>query len=79
MSSGLIIGLLQKKPSDWLGIKVSKDNLDSDFIEELIEERNIARSKKNFTEADQIRDKLRKKGIEIEDTPEGTVWRSLKK
>tara|TARA_Y100001970_G_C14259811_1_gene879173 strand:- start:158 stop:1570 length:1413 start_codon:yes stop_codon:yes gene_type:complete len=79
LSSGHIIGLLQKNPSDWLGIKISKDNLDSDFIEELIKERNAARAKKNFAEADQIRDKLRKKGIEIEDTPEGTVWRSLKK
>jgi cysteinyl-tRNA synthetase len=79
LASGMIVGLLQKKPSDWLGINVSKDDLDSKFIEKLIRERQVARNQKDFTKADQIRDKLKKNGIEIEDTSDGTIWRSIKK
>ena len=50
-----------------------------DSIEKLIEERTKARKSKNFQKADEIRKKLSEKGIEIEDTPDGTIWRSLKK
>ena len=35
-----------------------------------------ARKNKNFSEADKIRDELKKMGIEIEDTSDGTIWRS---
>ena len=79
LASGKIIGLLQKKPSEWLGINISKKSLDPKLIEEFIKKRQLARDVKDFSEADQIRDKLRKKGIEIEDTPDGTIWRSIKK
>ena len=79
LASGMILGLLQKKPSEWLGINVSKDNLDSKFIEKLIKERQGARDEKDFIKADQIRNKLKKNGIEIEDTSDGTIWRSIKK
>jgi cysteinyl-tRNA synthetase len=30
---------------------------------------------KNWPEADRIREQLRDKGILIEDTPEGTLWK----
>ena len=59
-----------------MGIGQTQDNLDSDFIEGLIEERNQARKSKDFNKADQIRNKLSDMGIEIEDTPDGTIWRS---
>jgi cysteinyl-tRNA synthetase len=42
----------------------------------LIKERNEARRKKNFEMADSIRKKLKESGIEIEDTSNGTTWRS---
>ncbi len=41
----------------------------------LIKERNKARKDKDFKKADEIRKTLYKKGIMLEDTPEGTVWR----
>ena len=44
-------------------------------IERLINERNEARRSKNFSLADTIRKTLREKGIEIEDTDKGTIWR----
>ena len=44
-------------------------------IEELIHRRKVARQEKDFDEADRIRDELHSQGVEIEDTPNGTLWR----
>ena len=46
------------------------------MIEGLIKNRNEARRNKNFDMADSIRDQLKDMGIEIEDTSNGTIWRS---
>ena len=43
-------------------------------IEKMIEDRQIARQKKDFKKADEIRDKLKKMNILIDDTTEGTKW-----
>ncbi len=45
------------------------------LVKGFIEQRNDARSKKDFASADAIRDKLDGLGIVLEDKPEGTVWR----
>ena len=66
---------LQEKPDSWLGYGHSI-NIDEDTIEKLIKNRNEARRNKKFKMADNIRDQLRENGIEIEDTPDGTIWRS---
>jgi|TARA_B100001094_G_scaffold9118_1_gene8160 cysteinyl-tRNA synthetase len=59
---------------DVLGLgKVKKDS--NDEIEKLIQRREVARQGKDFEEADNIRDELRSQGVEIEDTPTGTLWR----
>ncbi len=71
-----VFGILQKSPKKWLGIGQTQDNLDSEFIEKLINDRNQARTSKDFNKADEIRNKLTEMGIEIEDTPNGTIWRS---
>ena len=72
---GKIFGILQDNPNTWLGYGKS-ENLDEDTIEGLIKERNEARRNKNFDLADSIRHQLKEKGIEIEDTSDGTIWRS---
>lgn len=41
----------------------------------LIEQRTAARKAKNWVEADRIRQILAEKGIVLEDTPQGTVWK----
>lgn len=40
-------------------------------IDKLIEERRLARQKKDFARADEIRDVLKEKGITLKDTPQG--------
>jgi cysteinyl-tRNA synthetase len=75
LETGKILGILQQAPREWLGYGQSK-NLDEVTIENLIKERNEARRKKNFEMADSIRKKLKESGIEIEDTSNGTTWRS---
>ena len=77
LSAGKILGILEDDPKNWLGYnEKSKEN--SEEIERLINERNEARRSKNFNLADTIRVKLREKGIEIEDTDKGTIWRKSK-
>ena len=46
-------------------------------IEDLIAKRDAARKAKNWHESDSIRDKLKERGIEIQDTPDGTKWRRI--
>jgi len=67
-----ILGLLSKDPEHFLQGNNSKDDVD---IELMIKKRNDAKKNKNFQEADDIRANLLKKGILLEDTPEGTIWR----
>jgi cysteinyl-tRNA synthetase len=44
-------------------------------IERSIEERNAARRRRDFGEADRIRDGLLKQGVILEDSPAGTRWK----
>ncbi len=70
---GNLLGILQQDPKTFL-----HSNLDSDQtqqIENLIKERNTARQNKDWARADQIRDQLTTMEIELEDTPDGTIYR----
>jgi len=44
-------------------------------IQALIDERNEARARKDFARADEIRDDLASRGIELVDTAQGTRWK----
>jgi len=44
-------------------------------IAELIKKREELRKNKQYQEADKIRDELKKKGVLLEDTKEGTIWK----
>ena len=74
IAAGKILGVMQEDPSIWLGYNQTA-NPEKEEIEGLINQRNEARRSKDFKLADQIRDKLKSKGIEIEDTKNGTIWR----
>ncbi|MCF7917088.1 MAG: cysteine--tRNA ligase [Candidatus Omnitrophica bacterium] len=60
------------------GFSFSKKELvgiDNSQIEALIAKRNQCRKEKRFDQADQIRKDLLDKGVILEDTKEGTLWR----
>jgi cysteinyl-tRNA synthetase len=46
-----------------------------DEIERLIEDRNAARRRRDFSEADRIRDSLAQRGVLLEDSAGGTRWK----
>ena len=57
---------------------LSKDTVDSDEeIDSLVSEREAARASRDFATADRIRDILKDRNIEIEDTPNGPLWRKI--
>jgi len=66
------LGLLQQNPEDYLksGVDVSPDEIDK-----LITQRDVARSKKDFKEADRIREELKSLGVVLEDSSKITSWR----
>ena len=74
IAAGKILGIMLGDPEVWLGYNQSS-NPQKGEIEGLINQRNEARRDKDFKLADEIRDKLKQQGIEIEDTKSGTIWR----
>jgi cysteinyl-tRNA synthetase len=64
--------------TDVLGLIVirKEEDLDSEIVS-LIEERQAARKRKDFAEADRIRDELKSRGIELLDTREGVKWKRI--
>ena len=61
---------------DILGIETEeKTELLDEEIEQLIEQRQAARKAKNFALADEIRNQLAEKGIQLLDTREGVKWK----
>ena len=46
-------------------------------IEKLIKKRNLARQNKNFKLADEIREKLKKRGVLVEDINTESIWKLI--
>ncbi len=57
--------------------QIAEQRLDDEEILRLIDERIQARRNRNFSQADQIRDALVRRGIALEDTKEGTRWKRV--
>jgi cysteinyl-tRNA synthetase len=70
--SGQLLGFFQSSPTAWFQGDVGTTNID-----QLIQQRQEARQKKDFTEADRIRSELLDLGIVLEDTAQGTTWRKI--
>ncbi len=61
-----------------IGLRRAEDaapSADHDEIERLIEERNAARRRRDFAEADRVRNELTTRGIVLEDGAGGTRWK----
>ena len=74
--AGGLLGLLNKHPADWF--RQPKENGgDTARIQSLVEARLAARSAKDYTTADQIRDKLAALGVAVQDRDDGPVWQKI--
>ena len=59
-----------------LGILLSTQSDEADHdVMALIEDREKARKNKDWKRSDEIRDELLARGIQLEDTPKGTIWK----
>ena len=76
---GELFSLFQEEPENFLneldGIFLKKANLSRSEVNSALKERAEARRKKDFKQADALRERLEKKGVSIQDTPQGVKWR----
>lgn len=75
---GQVLGLFNQDSSDFLqdlrGVRAARAGVDPTLVEKLIAKRQEARKKKDFAQADSIRDHLIQLGVSVQDTPHGPVW-----
>lgn len=73
LANASFMGLLQSEPDAWFAMNTNVD--EAAQIEALIEKRSLAKKSRDFDTADAIRDQLDAMGVQLEDGPEGTLWR----
>jgi cysteinyl-tRNA synthetase len=68
-AAGDILGVLSERPSE-----IPSEDLSAQLLEMLVELRGDARERRDWAQADRIRDRLKELGVMLEDTPAGTRW-----
>jgi cysteinyl-tRNA synthetase len=69
---GEVLGIVREQ---YLPDGAADDELMNKLVNVLIEQRNDARKQKDYSRADELRNKLDEIGIVLEDKPDGTAWR----
>lgn len=58
----------------WAKSDAALEEVVSGLVKSLLEEREVARARKDFESADRIRDRITELGLTLEDTPDGPRW-----
>lgn len=58
---------------NYLGIDIARHDI-TDSQKQQIRNREAAREAKDWARSDQLRDQLKEQGLEVKDTPHGTIW-----
>ncbi len=79
LKMGDALGLMAEPPAQYFEKKrraaLQEAAVDTETIEKMVKEREEARKRRDFKTADRIRDELKEMNIQLEDRPDGTVWR----
>ena len=79
---GNVLGILGESPAVYFEKQrqaaLEAAAVDTETIEKMVREREAARKAKDFQTADRIRDELLEMHIQLEDRPDGTIWRYAK-
>ncbi|MBI5047909.1 MAG: cysteine--tRNA ligase [Deltaproteobacteria bacterium] len=73
--AGSFLGVFHRRPEEYFAEKKGNLKVSEEEIARLVLERSGAKKDKDFKKADEIRKELEEKGVLLEDTPKGTVWR----
>ncbi|WP_428240113.1 cysteine--tRNA ligase [Gynuella sp.] len=76
VTSGQLLGLFNHDPEQWFK-QGDADSLSEAVIDTKIQERADAKKARDFGKADEIRNWLLERGVEIQDTREGTRWQRI--
>jgi cysteinyl-tRNA synthetase len=71
-----VLGVLQENPQEW-SQQSPTVSLTEQEIDSFIQQRQQAREDRDFARADEIRQELLEKGIQLEDKAGQTFWRSV--
>ena len=76
--NGEVLSLFQEEPNSFLKSLddqfLKQNQLTRNQVDQWVEKRSLARQKKDFKKADELRDQLEKRGIELRDTAQGSEW-----
>jgi cysteinyl-tRNA synthetase len=72
LAASALMGVLADDPETWFRSSFGERAAEIDV---LVAERVAARQRKDFAEADRIRDALAARGVEVMDGPSGSTWR----
>ncbi len=72
-ASASLLGLLDDQMGEWFNAEPVAGG-HATIIDEMVEERQLARANRDFAKADQLRERLNAAGVELTDSADGTTW-----